>query len=203
MPIKKKSMYQKYELEYESPDGLEGVPEKYVIFYVENEGRKYIQIGREGMDDKDFTTWDWEMFLEIGDFIRSMTNRQNRVQQITGGGRPHLRSPTVTDHRETRSEIIDSTVKESMRHLNDTDTPMESFSTTPESIANEWRSVQTGVDPRTLDEMKDTPEDLVRQRDSINRTTTTTKIQRPNIYRGDTGGQGDGQFRRVVASDIL
>ncbi len=201
MPIKRKSIYQKYELEYESPDGIEGAPDKYVIFYVENEGRKYVQIGREGMEDKDFTTWDWEMFLEIGDFVRNMTSPQKRAQQITGGGRPRLRSPKVTDHRGTRSEIIESTVKESMRNFDDATPPMESLANTPEAIANDWRSVQTGVDPRNLDEMEETPADLIGQRDKIDRTTT--QIRRPNVSRGSAGGTGDGQFKRTRAADIL
>lgn len=195
MPIKEKSTYKKHEYEYDSPDG-----DKWTIFYIENEGRKYIQIGREGQDAKEHAIWDVEMLHDISDQIRGLTQRK----KPSPGGGQGLRKPKVTDHRGlTRSNAIDSEVQESMKNLDNDVPPMESFSPAKK---DEWMGVRTGITPEMATaSVGETPEDLKKLNEDpdIADRANSVRSPRPNITRGHAGGSGDGQFKRVGAADIL
>lgn len=190
MPIKVRSTFRKQEFEYESPDG-----EKWLINYVENEGRKYISIGREGQDEKDFTTWDVPMLLDIADQVRGMTSRIQKTQKPM----PRLKSPKIQDHRnEGIVSQIESNVQESMSNYDDSVQPMESFS--PQ--ANEWFGVRTGVDPLiAAQEVGDTPEEFKRVKNVVDWVdrSQAPRLKRPNVTRGAKGDR----FSRVGAGDIV
>lgn len=187
MPIKVRSTFRKQEFEYESPDG-----EKWLINYVENEGRKYISIGREGQSEKEFTTWDVPMLLDIADQVRGMTSRASK----TSNSIPRLKSPKIHDHRTNQ---IESDVKESMSNYDDTVQPMQSFSP-PKN--DDWFGVRTGVDPNVASQgVGDTPEEFKRTAnapDWIDRSQQP-RLKRPNVLRGAKGDR----FGRVGAGDIV
>lgn len=191
MPIKQKSSFNKREYEYTSPDG-----DRWIIFYIENEGRKYVQIGRDGQDPQTFETWDAAMLLDIADQIKESTLKAHKIQS---GGRPSLRKPQITDHRGSPSEVIDSSVQETMRNYDDNEAPVQSFRPSGTST-DDWVGVRTGVNVNELNGQVETPEDLQRVRD------TPDWIERPrlpantkNIHRGD---QGLG-FKRVSAAELI
>lgn len=197
MPIKVRSTFKKQEFEYESPDG-----EKWLINYVENEGRKYVSIGKEDQDAKEYTTWDVPMLLDIADQIRGMTSR---VPQNKPMAKTRLKSPSVYDHRHEgldRSNQIEADVETSMNNYDDTTSPIESFSP---ARNDEWFGVRTGVNPSVAAQsVGETPEDLkqvVEAPDWVDRPRA--RGPRPNIVRGARGGSGDGQFKRVGAGDII
>lgn len=187
MPIKAKSTYKKHEYEYESPDG-----DKWQIHYVENEGRKYIQIRQS--ENEDMTTWDVAMLLDIADQIRSLTEKPKHIVHR------HPKKPNVTDHRGLeRSNQIDATVEESMQNYDDDVSPVESF--TPNT---EWFGVRTGVDVTEIGSpVGRTPADfqkITQSPDWVDRTKMP-KQNRPNIVKGS--GSDRGGFKRVNASEII
>lgn len=195
MPIKVRSTFKKQEFEYESPDG-----EKWLISYVENEGRKYLSIGKEGQDEKEHTTWDVPMILDIADQIRGMTSRVPKAQKAP----PRLKSPKIQDHRNEGlvvSNQIESDVEESMANYDDTVRPMESFSP-PAGGYDEWIGVRSGVDPNVAaQEVEDTPEEFKRVKnvsDWVDRSGIPRQ-KRPNVARGAKGDR----FGRVGAGDIV
>lgn len=193
MPIKVRSTFRKQEFEYESPDG-----EKWLINYVESEGRKYLSIGKDGQDEKDFTVWDVPMLLDIADQVRSLTSRitNNKTH------RHQLKSPVVRDHRNEiseRSDQIESHVETSMSNYDDDVPPMESFS--PPS-KDEWFKVRSGVDLHTASaEVGETPDDFKRSTESPD-WIDRSKMPRPRKPNITKGAHGD-KFKRVGAGDII
>lgn len=194
MPIKVRSTFKKQEFEYESPDG-----EKWFINYVENEGRKYLSIGKEGQDEKEYTTWDVPMILDIGDQIRGMSSRIPKTQKT-----PRLKSPKIQDHRNEgglpATNQIESDVEESMSNYDDSVQPMESFS--PPRGNDEWFGVRYGVDPNVAaQEAEETPEEFKRVKDVSDWVDRSgiPRPKRPNVTRGAKGDK----FGRVGAGDIV
>jgi len=142
MPIKVRSTFKKQEFEYESPDG-----DIWLINYVESEGRKYVQIGREGAEEKDFATWDVPMLLDIADQIRGMASvlksKPPGVRQALG-----LKVPNISDHRSSIPQVneIEDSVANTMSNYDSKAQPIESFS--PPKVQgrepNSWDNFRTG-----------------------------------------------------------
>lgn len=192
MPIKEKSSFKKQEYEYESPDG-----DKWSIFYIESEGRKYVQIGKTDQPDQ-YSTWDVAMLLDVADQIREASSK---ITKVTSGGKPRrLMKPSIVDFRNSAAGTsIDAAVQESMRNFDDEVAPIESFSPT------DWSEARTGVNPFNQREVAETPEDYKRLKQSpewIERKTDSTA--RPNVIYGDSGtGFRRSGFRKMLASELL
>lgn len=144
MAIKIVSTYKKNEFRYESPDG-----DIWIIYYVENESRKYVQIGKEGQSENDFVVWDAALLLDIADSVRSISG------QAKSNAAPRLKMPSVADHRMKKSDFIEKEVRETMGNFDDSVAPRESFATN-----QEWFGTRTGVDLSSVPPVGETPEDI-------------------------------------------
>jgi hypothetical protein len=120
MPIKQKS--KRFEFEYISPD-----EDIFIITFVENEGRKYIQIKSENQDNKEAVIYDLEMLYDIVDELRRSISQSAAV--ATG---PQIPTPNVIDHRSNK---IQDSVAESMKNADSDTQAIESFSTNDENIS--------------------------------------------------------------------
>lgn len=135
MAFRKKTVYMKYEFEYESPDG-----EVYDCAIIQHGDRRYIQwatvqeakegdTATPGNSVSDCITIDWDMFDNLYKCAQEIAGRKNT--EIGSGGRSRRRGlrPRVTDHRggTTQSETIQRSVKDSMKNFDDDVQPVQSF----------------------------------------------------------------------------
>lgn len=145
--LTERTVFKKQEFEYKSADG-----DIFIITYVESSGHKYIQIGREGQDEKEASIWDAEMLLDIADCLRTINKPVSpKNVKTTSGGRPSLHAPVVTDFRETQ-KIVNTT----MNNLDETVQPLHSLQHLPDSKES-WSEARTGV-PIIQGTVPDTPE---------------------------------------------
>ena len=194
MPIKIKSTFKKQEFEYTSPDG-----DKWVIYYIENEGRRYVQLGKEPEDStalpldpaQQLSTWDVEMLLDIADQIREVSLTKNKAQQQ----KQKLRVPRVVDHRGQTG--IDASVEDTMSNYDDTVQPLEALSTPKE---DEWFGVRTGVDLRAAPPVEETPQEYKEMAQNPGWVSRkTVKGGKSVTIHGAIGKT----FKRVGAADLI
>ena len=185
MPIRVKSTFKKQEFEYISPDG-----DKWVIYYIENEGRRYVQIGKEPQDSEakeELTTWDVEMLLDIADQIREVSLTKNKTQQQ----KQKLRVPRIVDHRGQTG--IDASVEDTMSNYDDTVQPLEALSTPKE---DEWLGVRLTAAP-PADETPQEYKEMAQNPGWVSRKTV--KGNKSVSIRGAIGKT----FKRVGAADLI
>ena len=113
MPIKQVST--QCQFEYTSPD-----KDIFIITYMENEDRKYVEIKRKE-NDSNKQIYDLEMLFDITQELSSITRRATRPTTPSA----NFPTPNVVDHRASG---IQDRVTESMNNKDDNIKPIESFS---------------------------------------------------------------------------
>lgn len=184
MSIKIRS--KKQEFEYNGKDD-----DKWVIRYIENENRKYIQIAPDGTEESKFLTYDVQMILDLADQLR----------ELSGQNVCRLPSPIVVDHRNMNSSQIESSVQASMSKYKD-DAPVSESLTIDKQDA--WFQTRTGV--QEMNPVSDTPEDLKKVIENDPNWVDRTQWPRPpkrNLVKGFAGGGPHNKFKRVGASEII
>ncbi len=203
--MKEKSVFKKYEFEYESPDG-----DKWDITIADSGDRKYVQYGKAGEESP--ITIDGEMLLDMSDAYRNVTSRLGSSSQFKGIDKQKLVNPNITDHRGLeRSESIQASVDESMQNQDDTVEPVQSFSpaANTRAVVADYTQFRSGVSPEEASESAgetpeewalsaDTDEMAAWKKDALHRRGKP----RPATSRR-TGGAMRPDFKKVGAKDII
>jgi hypothetical protein len=137
------SEFKREDYSYTSIDG-----DEWDITLVQTSDRKYVEI-RKG--DETQVQWDTEMLLDIADVARQAFQRQAPISS----GPNNLRKPQISDHRnqevseepknETPSDMIQTSVDQSMENMDDAARAVESFSAS--KMAEDIAKRQGGASP--------------------------------------------------------
>lgn len=188
MPIKEKTTFKKHEYVYESPDN-----DEWDFVVMEYEKKRLIQFKR--VKDKEFTTMDGEMLLEMANAYRQVLSPS--TASLT------LAAPDIKDHRGLdKSEIIQTQVDKSMQNQDHSISPVENLSPTTDDYAG----FRTGVDISSQKDVPDTPDEYAFdgpgkespqwKKDAMGRKGK----QKPSTKQH--GNEGTG-FKRVGAGDLI
>lgn len=143
MTLKRMSEFKRDDYLYNSPDG-----DQYEITIVQTSDRKYVEIKK----DEDQVHWDVEMLLDIADAVRAAIHKPAKRKHH------QLRSPNIVDHRiseenQSPSDAIQATVEQSMKNIDSSVAPIQSFSPKRDLAAEleERKTMQRGAtDPEKI-----------------------------------------------------
>lgn len=200
--MKEKSVSKKHEFEYESPDG-----DIWDITVLVNDERKYIQFAKRVEGDNLIIPFimDGSMLLDAADAYRSVTSNipQSGQQVIV------LPEPNITDHRETKGEVIEKQVSESMNNMDHSTTPVQSFiASEANAEPDDYGQFRTGVDPDKIGVVNQTPEEWATNPDTKNmKRWQKDAIDRKGMRKPSVPNRQHGpvrpQFKKVKAGDII
>ena len=209
MSLKEKSVFKKYVVEYESPDG-----DKWEITIAESEDRKYIQYqqtesGPRNTQQVDgrIVTIDGEMLLDMADAYRNVTSKHTSIA-FKGINKSAISAPKIIDHRQTVEESgisIQSKVDETMKNQDNTVSPVQALS----KPVDDYTEFRTGITPEAAaQEPGETPENwsLNKEGEDLSAWQKEAVLRKEKLrpsLQGRTGGYERPNFKQVDAKDII